>query len=265
MRSLEEALSEAERLAPQRSRLLPEGRYNSLWRVSNVGSGDLPKRYLLPWAARFDDLLEPWLKPGMVVLDVGSGREPVLAPDRRPPLTYVGLDISQAELELAPSDAYDSIEVASISDHIPRLRKRFDVVLSYQVLEHVSHLSSALRNIGDYLKPGGVFIALFSGRYSPAAVMNRCIPHAVAKPLNRLLVGRASDSMFEVHYEGCYASSIRSMLAEWESVDIEPRWEAANYFTFLKPVLRSYLVVENLLARGGWEDLATHYFLSARR
>lgn len=253
------------RMLESEQRLLPEARYNSAWRISNVESGNLPERYLQPWAARFDELLAPWLRPGMAVLDVGSGREPVLASQRRPRLTYVGLDISRAELELAPPGAYDSVEIANITDHIPGLRRQFDVVLSYQVLEHVAPLASAIENIADYLKPGGVFIAVFSGRYSPMAIINRLIPHLLAKPVNQVLLGRPPDSMFQVHYDRCHASAIRAMLADWEWVDIEPRWEAANYFTFLKPVLKTYLAVENLLARGGWEDLATHYFLTAQR
>ena len=201
----------------------------------------------------------------MTVLDVGSGREPILAAARRPPMTYVGLDISRQELDMAPAGAYDSTEVASITDRLPWLSQRFDIILSYQSLEHVAPMSNAIKNIGDYLKPGGVFIALFSGRYSPVGVINRSIPHSLAKPLNRVLVGRAPDSMFEAHYDCCYASAMRVMLGDWERVHIEPRWEAANYFTFLKPVLKSYLAVENRLAKGAWEDLATHYFLSAQR
>ena len=71
--------------------------------------------------------------------------------------------------------------------------------------------------------------------------------------------------MFEADHDQCYASAIRALIVDWSEIRIEPRWAAAHYFSFAKPVLRAYLTLENRLAAGGWEDLATHYFLRAVR
>jgi SAM-dependent methyltransferase len=247
------------------ARLLAPERYDDLWRRDNVDRGLLPLRYLEPWAERFEELLPATLDSGLEVLDVGSGRSPVLSPATRSKLTYVGLDVSRLELEQAPSDAYDEIEVANLAEFVPGLERRFDLVLSWQVLEHVDRLDLAFENLGRYLRPRGVLVALFSGRYSPMALLNRAMPHRLAKAINQRLVGRDPDSMFHTEYDFCYASAIRRLLSDWDHVDLEPRWHAANYFAFARPVLRAYVALETRLAAGGWEDLATHYFLRAVR
>ena len=247
------------------ARLLAPERYDDGWRRDQVALGVLPPRYADPWARRFEELVRPSLTLGASVLDVGSGRLPALAPGAREDLTYVGLDVSRAELELAPERPYDEVVVGSITEPHPELEGRFDLVLSYQVFEHVSPIDAALGNIGRYLRPGGTLVALFSGRYSAMALLNRAMPHRWAQRLNHRLLGRAPDTVFEVDYDRCYASAFRDALEGWSEVEIEPRWMAAAYFSFSRPVLRAYLALENRLERGGWEDLATHYFVRAVR
>lgn len=245
--------------------LLPAHRYRGIWRKEGLAAGRLPPRYAQPWAGRFEQLVRPVLEGGMTVLDVGSGREPVLTPSTRPPLTYVGMDVSGDELSLAPAGAYDEAEIGDLTERVPSFEGRFDLVVSYQVFEHVSPLALAFDNIHAYLKPGGSLVALFSGRYSPMALINRALSFRLAQRVNQVLVDREPESMFEAHYDGCYASAVRAALRDWQAVEIEPRWEAAAYFDFAWPVFRTYLGIESFLAAGGWEDLATHYFLRAKR
>jgi SAM-dependent methyltransferase len=227
--------------------------------------GVLPDRYRGEWAGRFDRFLDPILKDGISVLDVGSGRKPVLFAETRPKVTYVGLDVSEEELRLAPDGSYDEIEVRDLTDTVPGFVDRFDLVVSWQVFEHVHGLQQALDNIRLYLKPGGWLVSLFSGRYSPMGVLNRMMTFDLARRLNHRLLDRAPDSMFRTSYDLCYASALRGALDGWQAVEIEPRWEAASYFDFSAPVRGAYLALENRLAAGGWEDLATHYFLAAQR
>jgi 2-polyprenyl-3-methyl-5-hydroxy-6-metoxy-1,4-benzoquinol methylase len=126
----------------------------------------LPDRYRVPDRRMFLDLVLPALRPGFNVLDMGSGRKPILSPSDRPnTLTYVGLDIAAQEMEKAGDGAYDEVVIADIGDHQPSLDGRFDAVISFQVLEHVKPLDSAFSNVQRYLKPGGVFMAYFSGRF----------------------------------------------------------------------------------------------------
>jgi SAM-dependent methyltransferase len=225
----------------------------------------LPARYRRPWAGYFTELAAPQLRPGSNVLDVGSGRRPAVSAGQRAELEYVGLDRSAKELSLAGDDAYSEVVVGGVEEHFAALDDRFDLVLSYQVLEHVYSLDLALENIRSYLRPGGVLVALLSGRYSFVSLINRAISTSWARRLNDTLLGRDPSTVFRAHYHRCYASAIRAMTREWTEMMIEPRWGAAPYFGFSRLALRTYLMAENAIARGGWEDLATHYFLRGRR
>lgn len=246
-------------------RWLPSRRYSGTWRREGLAAGRLPQRYAQPWAGRFDELLAPVLRAGITVLDVGSGREPVLPAQTRPDVTYVGMDVSASELAQAPAGAYDETVVDTVANDVAEFHDRFDLIVSYQVFEHVDPLDVALQNIASYLRPGGTLIALFSGRYSPMALINRAMSLRLARRVNQTLVQRDPETMFEANYDRCYASAIRRLTVDWSSVEIEPRWEAASYFDFSRPLLRAYLALESRLERGRWEDLATHYFLRARK
>src|SRR3954451_478202 len=92
------------------------------WSLEMAARGDLPPRYGQSYRARFDHLALGRLAAGTRTLDLGSGRDPVFPVDRRPSdLTYVGLDISERELSLAPAGSYDEAVVADASSFVPEL------------------------------------------------------------------------------------------------------------------------------------------------
>lgn len=118
--------------------------------------GELPARYHTRWQDPFEDGIRARLREGMTLLDVGSGRNPTLAVGERPPnTTYLGLDVSGDELERAGPGAYDEVVVADAAKCVPQLVGRVDLVVSWQVLEHVKPLGIALDHLHSYLKPGG--------------------------------------------------------------------------------------------------------------
>jgi len=56
----------------------------------------LPARYREPWKGFLLDRAESELRPGIRVLDVGSGARPAIPPEQRPEgCVYVGLDLGQ--------------------------------------------------------------------------------------------------------------------------------------------------------------------------
>src|SRR5215218_1572274 len=134
----------------------------------------LPPRYLFDWRAPFDHAIEARLAPGITVLDIGSGRNPAVALSSRPDdVTYIGLDVSSDELSAAEPGSYDEHVVVDAARLYEPLRGRADLAVSWQVLEHVRDLRATIDNIGAYLKPGGVFISLFSGSFSAFGVINQ--------------------------------------------------------------------------------------------
>jgi SAM-dependent methyltransferase len=226
----------------------------------------LPARYPEPWEAPFDARVLKALRPGMSILDVGAGRRPTIQPEARPPdCHYVGLDISRTELDAAPPGSYDETWVADVTQRVPELDGRFDLILSFQVLEHVKPLDTAFENFRSYLRPGGQFVGQFSGTFSFFGLASRLIPHRLTLWLLRTFTERPTDTIFPAHYHRCWDREIRRMLRPWAMVEVVPRYLGAGYLRRI-PVLQGvYLLYENWAVRTGRRDLATHYLVDAAR
>lgn len=229
---------------------------------------ELPERYHHDWRAPFRAAVNESLAAGSSVLDVGSGRNPAIPVAERPYRTeYVGLDLSATELEAAGRDAYDRAVVADLVHFVPELSGAFDLAVSWQVLEHVSSLEEAVNNIFGYLRPGGRFVAMFSGGRSAFGIANRVLPNSIGHELvGRVMRRKNSDKpVFPAYYDRCHASAIRRTFDGWTEVRITPFFRGATYFTFSPALMRAYLAYENLICRRDAAELATHYLVVAQR
>lgn len=211
-------------------------------------------------------LLAECLRPGCRVLDVGAGRTPFVAPDQRPEgCRYVGLDVSEAELRAAAPGAYDEVVVGDVTAPQPALEGAFDLVISWQLLEHVRPLDAALDNIRSYLRPGGRFIGQLSGRYSFFALAGRLLPTRAAHLALWIAQRRDPATVFPAHYDRCWASALRRTLNGWSRAEVQPRFEGDPYLTRWPALLAANAVYEHWALRGGHDDLATHYLIDAVR
>jgi SAM-dependent methyltransferase len=226
----------------------------------------MPRRYSDPWLEQFEALMLPALAPGVAILDVGSGRRAALAADQRPPgCRYVGLDVSLAELEAAPTGVYDDIVVGDIATTMPGLADRFELVVSWQVLEHVRPLGVALENMRLYLRPGGLLVAQLSGRYALFAILGRMLPHRVSTWAMERLLKRDPETVFPAWYDDCLYDRLAQLLEPWSAWEIRPLFRGGGYLSFSRLLQRPYLTYENWAESRGHRNLATHYLVSARR
>jgi SAM-dependent methyltransferase len=231
-----------------------------------VATRALPDRYLSDWREPFDRAAAASLVPGCRVLDIGSGRLPAIPPSRRPTgCHYVGLDLSLRELQLADAAAYDETIVADVCNYQAALEGTFDLIVSWQVLEHVPDLALALENARRYLRPGGVLVAQFSGRYSLFGFPNRLLPHRLARLALKVVLSRDADTVFPAYYEGCYYDAILSKTRAWSKVRVISRFRGGVCLGFIPPVRGLYLKLEDSMIRGRHRNLATHYLLICGR
>ncbi|UUY02901.1 class I SAM-dependent methyltransferase [Svornostia abyssi] len=228
----------------------------------------LPARYQYPWREPFEQPILERLPNARAVLDMGSGRHPAITPDRRPVgLRYVGLDLSQSELDAAGEGAYTDVVAADATVMQPQLVGQFDLVVSWQVLEHVRDLSDTVENIRQYLNPGGTLVTVFSGLWSAFGLANKVLPNelghrVVAKVMRRK---ETNTPVFPAYYDKCYSTALEGVFAPWATAEIRPLYRGATYFAFSPVLMRTYLAYENLACRRNMANLATHYLVIATR
>jgi SAM-dependent methyltransferase len=229
--------------------------------AENKGWGFLPGRYFEDWRQPLHEMAAPFLSPGGRVLDFGGGANPIIAPGDRPAdLHYAGIDVSRHELEVAPPGSYDEMVVGDIADGI-LADESFDLVVSWQVLEHVHDMKVTLDGIHKALKPDGALVAQLSGSRAFFAILNRYVPDRVGEAAMQKLLGRAPESVFRAPYDRCTKSALKGITTDWRSVEIVSRYCGATYLGFSPVATRAYLVYENWLARRGAENFATHYLM----
>jgi SAM-dependent methyltransferase len=230
-------------------------------------AGDLPLRYQRKLEYGFHQRIDAAMEPGMKILDVGSGRLPCRKPELRlSNCHYVGLDISAAELAAAESGSYDECVVADIAG--PRneeLVGQFDLVVSFQVLEHVRPLDQALNNMHAYLRPGGRLVAQMSGTFAPFSLLGKIMPQRPKVWLLSNLLDREPAEIFPAHYDRCYASALRILTRRWHEVEIVALHRGASYLHFSKMLRALYLIYERSLTRRGLDDLAAYFIVDATK
>lgn len=230
--------------------------------------GRFPPRYRTDaWRRPFDARLAAALPEARAILDVGAGALPTVPPDRRPTgCTYVGLDVDHAELDAAPAGSYDEAIVADVTAPVPALEGRFDLVLSWFVLEHVRSLRAALSTIHSFLAPGGRLLAQFSGRRAFFALLNRLLPGRTAAALAARATRRGRERVFPAPYDDCRYARIVDLLAEgWDHARVMPIFVAGVYFRPWPALLGPYLAYEEVAYRRDWRELAPYYLVDARR
>jgi SAM-dependent methyltransferase len=233
--------------------------------LPQVQAGVLPDRYGVPMQAELFRRIQPLLVPDVTILDVGAGRYPTLASSDRPSgCRYVGLDIESAELDAAAPGAYDEGVVADITKPLER-DGEFDVIVSWQVLEHVSPLKDALENLRAALRPGGTLLAQLTGSNAAFALGGRLVPPKARVWLATHVLGHQEEEKFETRYDRSSYKALEAMLSDWSEVEIVPFYRGAPYFGFWRPIQRAYLAYESAIERRQRRNLATHYLVTATR
>jgi SAM-dependent methyltransferase len=229
-----------------------------------VRNFELPARYEGRWKDEFERRVHGHLRSGVRILDLGSGANPTLPIAERPRDSfYLGLDISRRELEKAPSGSYDEWRITDATEFVGDLENAFDLIVSWQVLEHVKPLERAIENCRRYLRSGGAFVALFSGTLSAFGVVNRVVPRPLGVAAMKHLLGREPETVFPAYYDGTRYAPLRRHFQDWQSAEIVPLFRGAGYFSFSRPLQRAYLLYENWAAAGNRVNLATHYLVEA--
>ena len=230
-------------------------------------AGRLPDRYDEPYETTFEHRVREALAPGMRILDAGGGCQPTVpAADRPPGCRYVGLDLSREELEKAGPGGYDEMVEADLTVPIESFRVSFDLIVSFQVMEHVKPLDVAIENLRSYLRPGGRLIAQMSGKFSAFGLINQALPGKAGLWVLTHLVGKSPSEVFPAYYHRCWQSALERALAPWSRHEIVPlHVGAVPYWKFSKTLQALYVGYEEWACRGAHDNLASYYVIDAVR
>ena len=203
----------------------------------------LPKTLLVDGNREFlDEVVPGRLRRGIVVYDVGGGKNPVIGRDLKCELGLrtIGLDVDPAELAYADSGAYDETVCADICDY--EGRGDADLVICQALLEHVPDASSALRSIASLLKPGGRALLFVPSRNALYARLNLLLPRNVTRKLLSAIFGDAGrDHGFRAYYDRCTPQSIERLARQHGLAPEECRlYFESSYFRVCFPLYAAW-------------------------
>ncbi len=108
------------------------------------------------------------LLPGMRILEIGSGRGSLLADLRRRGLAATGVETSPARVAEALARHPDlPIQVVE-GTTLPFSNETFDLVLSFDVLEHIPDTDAHLAEVRRVLKAGGWYLLQTPNKWTNA-------------------------------------------------------------------------------------------------
>ena len=140
-------------------------------------------------------LVGRWLatRPGARVLEAGCGSTSHL--DLGPGITLVGLDISAAQLARHPR--LDERILGDLQSY-PLPEHGFDLVICWDVLEHLAAPARALENLARALAPGGLLVLAFPNLLSLKGLVAKSTGFVAHAWFYRWLVGdtRTRDEGF---------------------------------------------------------------------
>jgi len=118
------------------------------------------------------------------VLEAGCGSTSHI--DLRAEDRVVGIDVSSRQLARHPR--LDERIVGDIEQY-PLASEAFDIVVCWEVLEHLRHPRSALRNLTEATRPGGVVVLALPNLMSAKGLVTKLTPHRLHVWTYRRLLG----------------------------------------------------------------------------
>lgn len=207
------------------------------------------------------------------VCDIGGGANPVVSLEviRERSLDYTVLDISDTELAKAPT-GYQT-HVADIA--APGLEGigPFDVMFSHMLAEHIADPRTFHENLLRLLRPGGVAFHYFPTLYALPFVVNRVLPHRLARALLvALRPGRFVDDRgekFPAFYRWCRGPTA-AQLRRFEDIGFEVEhyvglFGTRSYFERIPPLQRLEDRVAEALLRRPLPWMTSYAFVVLRK
>lgn len=145
------------------------------------------KTHTLPFDKAYDSYyqeIKNQLFSNIEILEIGGGAHPSVV--KRESVSYTIVDPDKKELDKAPADVTKlNVLLEDIS-----VNKKYDLVLTKMVLEHVENPEAFHRKVFEILKPNGKAIHFFACRHSIPSFVNRILPERIGDSILNMLGNR---------------------------------------------------------------------------
>jgi 2-polyprenyl-3-methyl-5-hydroxy-6-metoxy-1,4-benzoquinol methylase len=112
--------------------------------------------YYMPWKWEHQKATD-YVRKGNNVLEVGSGNSSFIEHLSKKGVQATGLELNELAVQLAQDKGLNVLR-ESIETHSQNYPTQYDLVCSFQVLEHISDVHSFIDGMIKCLKPGGILI-----------------------------------------------------------------------------------------------------------
>lgn len=123
-----------------------------------------------------------------------------------PTVRLTGIDISASQLERNPAL---SERILGDLETYPLPPQKFDVIVCWDVLEHLPNPQLAMANMHQALKPGGVMVLAFPNLWSVKGIVTKFTPFRVHAWFYRVIMGDRSNvrefKQFETYFRSVIA------------------------------------------------------------
>lgn len=195
------------------------------------------------------------------VADIGAGRSWQFPRHYKDwyGITLIGVDIDADEMK--GNAAIDQTVVCDVSEDIPLEPASLDLVMIHSGVEHFSDNQRFLANVHAALRPGGVALMQFPGRFAPFALANRLLPgRASRRLLDKTQGDGAKELGFRAYYDRTHYSAFLQMstTAGFEPLYYLPGYFSSNYCEFLLPLFLVHYAYDVLRYAIGVRNLASY-------
>ena len=193
------------------------------------------------------------------VLEIGGIDRPLLGKGRG--YIYDGLDVDTKE---GCYEIYDDFVVQSIEQ---TLNKKYDLIISITLLEHVPDNESSINTIYQTLNSGHETHHYIPSKWHPYAVALRIVGPVLQKALIPILrPGAEGVSGYPAFFDFCSVPAMRKLFVKNGFTDIEIRalYRANDYFAFFTPLFLVVTTFENVCKKLNLEIFASGFIISAK-
>lgn len=156
------------------------------------------------------------------ILEIGAGANPTINPDfiRKNSLDYTISDVD--DLELSKADGIYAKLVIDLSKKNIICTKKFDLIFSRMVGEHISHAKTLHQNIYNHLTGGGISFHCFSTLYALPFLFNKLLPENLSEFILNIVAPRDDHKhgKFKAYYDWSRGPS-KKMIERFESIGYE--------------------------------------------